>query len=435
MSEGEKKVNVSVPLSADRELIITVPLSERKNSSSICLHGVTTYNDPKVDIMGAPMIPDVQYHLLPGKTVSIYSWSSSTIEICGSPTLIKNIQRNPCKSIVRPLVEYHCMLHQGRSEADKKSTIGPTVLICGSSTSTKAQIGRSLCSYAARSGWKPLLVDLDCSVSQSIGVPGSIGAAVVEYPIPVDEIISQTHITILHFLGSLECQKNTDEGIIMNPTYFNSATVLLDIVQKRLLQHIGTLCSSSGAVVIAPEVVGFSGANFIMNIAEKYSISNILCCGDDYLFYKLYSRFCDNVPVVETKVEKISQGYFPNINFPLEIILPTLYKSFFYGNGGTNLYPASWTQPLDMIEIFCLRDENKNVVLVSVEMEALQGIVGCIAGLYYLSNPQSLLLASPFTIAKIESVDSAGVHLLTTTHSPPVERLCVVVGSVRWISS
>lgn len=433
--EGEKKVKLFVQLSAERELIIVVPLTEKKNFSSVCLHVATSYNDPKVDILGAPMIPDVQYYLLPGKTVCIYSWSSSTIEISGSSTLIRSVQRNPCKSIVRPLVEYHCMLHQSRAEADKKGGVGPITLICGSPMGLKAQIGRSLCSYAARSGWKPILVDLDCSVSQSIGVPGSIGAAIVEYPITVDEVISQTLISILYYIGSLECQKNTDLGMIMSPTYLNYTTVLLDTVQKRFLSHLGTLSSSSGAVVIVPEVAGFSGANFLMNIAEKYMISNILVCGDDYLFYKLYSRFCDNLPVVQTKVEKISQGYFSSIKFSQETLLSTLYKEFFYGNGATNLYPASWTQPLDMIEIYCLKDENKSAVLVAVEMEALQGIVGCIAGLYYLNNPQSLLMSSPFTLAKIESIDSAGLHLLTTTHSPPLERLCAVVGSIRWISS
>lgn len=432
---AEKKVKLSIQLSADKELIVVVPLAEKKNSSFICVHSATSYYDPKVDIMGAPMIPDVQYNLLPGTTVSLYSWSSSTIDICGSPTLIKNIHRNPCKSLIRPLVEYHCLLHQGRSDADKKSGIGPITLICGNSVGSKPQIGRTLCSYAARCGWKPLLVDLDCGVLQSIGVPGCISAAAVEYPIAVDEVISQTHMSLLYFTGSLECQKNTDMEVIMNPIYCNYVTVLMDVIEQRFSTHMGTLHSLSGAIIIIPELVGTSGINFVIELIEKYAISNVLCCGDDFLFHKLYSRFCDNVAVPQIKVDKISQGFLSNISIPEEVFLSTLYKNFFYGNGATILYPASWTQTLDRLEIYCLKDDNKNAVLESVEMEALQGIVGCIAALFYLNNSQSLLLASPFTIAKIEAIDSAGLHLLTTTHSPPLEKICVVVGSVRWFSS
>lgn len=432
---AEKKVKLSVQLSADKELIVVVPLTEKKNSSSICAHSTTSYYEPKVDIMGAPMIPDVQYSLLPGTTVSLYSWSSSTIDICGSSTLIKNIHRNPGKSLIRPLVEYHCLLHQGRSDADKKSGMGPITLICGNSIGSKPQIGRTLCSYAARSGWKPLLVDLDCGVFQSIGVPGCISAAVVEYPIAVDEVVSQTHMSLLYFTGSLECQKNTDIGVIMNPVYSNYTTILMDTIEQRFSAHMGTLHSLSGAIIIVPELVGTSGINFLIELIEKYAISNVLCSGDDFLFHKLYSRFCDNVAAPHVKVDKISQGFLSSVNIPEEVFLSTLYKNFFYGNGSTILYPASWTQPLDRLEIYCLKDDNKNAVIVGVEMEALQGIIGCIAALFYLNNSQNLLFASPFTIAKIEAIDSAGLHLLTTTHSPPLERICVVVGSVRWISS
>lgn len=433
-TESHEKISINLP--EDGELCIIVPLNEGR-AASISVQNSTATNDPRVDCMGAPMIPGVNYRLLAGESFSIYSWTSAVIDIQGSSSLLKNVFRNPVKSLVRPIVEYHCLLHQIRADADKKGDIGPVVLLCGNNSSGKSCIARSLCSYAARSGWKPLLVDLDNSVSQMIGVPGSIGAAVVEYPIVMDEIISQSLVTFSYFTGFLECQRTTHSGSSMSPTYVNYTTLLLDLVKDRLYSHIGTTIGSSGAIIVLPELVGMSGVNFAIDIAEKYMGTNILCCNDDFLFHKLYSRFCEDIPIeqVQTKVDKISSTYVAPAVIPHEIILPKLFKDFFYGNGPTNLLPQRWARGLDKVKVFQLKDDNNKAGLDSVQLESLQGIVGCIAALYPDNQPQSILTASPLTVGKIDTIDATGIQLLTATHSLPYERICLVVGSVRWISS
>lgn len=431
------KENVSVQLLPDSELCIAVPLNEREPLSTFCLKpNATNINDPKVDIMGAPMVPGVQYHLLPGLNFTIFAWSVATIDFCGSSTMIRNIFRNPSKSITRPLIEYHCLLHQCRAEADKKLDVGPIVLVCGSANSDKGYVARSLCSYAARSGWKPLLVDLDCSVSQMIGFPGTIGASIFEYPMVVDEIISQTQLSISFFTGSLECQTIGETVSSVNACYASYTTLLLDAVKQRLESHIGTFYASSGAIIVLPELLGNSGVDFIVELTDKYGISKILCCADDHLFHKLYSRFCD-VPAsqVHTKVDKLSPSFFSSFTPSVETLLPKLLKEYFFGKGMTNIYPANWTQPLDKIEVFFLKDENNKAILTVIEREGLQGISGCMSALFYYNHSQNLFAATPFTFAKIDSVDAAGIHLLTTTHAPPQERICAIVGTVRWISS
>lgn len=330
------------------------------------------------------------------------------------------------------------MLVQLRQEAETRREVGPLVVLCGSSVYGKKVIGRSLCSYAARSGWKPLLVDLDNSPSQMVGIPGSVGTAIVEYPIVLDEVISQTHFTFSFYTGSLEAQYLTQEGLSIRPSYQHFSSLLLDVVMERLQAHAGTTYGPSGAVIILPDLAGGSGAHFVSDLAEskKYPISHILCCGDDYLFHKLYSRFCQNVPPaqVRTRVDKISPSYVTQPTVPASAALPRLFTNFFDGEGSTNLSHYIWQKTLNRVDIYVIRDDErkKQPVLLAVEKEALEGFVGCIAALYTFKHSQNLLTASPFAMGKINSVDGAGVHFLTSTPSPP-DRLCAIVGSVRWL--
>lgn len=438
--ELDNDTKTSIQLPVDGELCVAVPLGEPRCSSSITLQApANAIHPPRVDILGAPMVPGVEYFLLPGQSLIVFSWTSAVVDIKGSAKLKKNIFRTGMKSIMRPLVEYQCSLDQMRRELHKKNDLGPIVLVCGSTLYGKRLAARSLCSYATRSGWKPLLVDLDSGMDQSVGIPGSIGAAIMEYPLVVDEIISQTHITFSYFTGFLESQQQNDLGASISPCYKHYSSLLMDVALERLQEHIGTVYGSSGAIVILPDLVGASGAAFVASIAERYPVSNILCWGDNYLFHKLYSRFDESGSVAQaakvTKVDKISASYFGPFPVPPGLLLPQLYKHYFYGQGAVNLSPSSWTKELDKIVIYQIKERDHNPVLVVVDMKALQGIVGCLAALHIHQHSQSLLSASPLAFAKIDSIDAAGVHLLTTTHVPPPEHISAIVGAVRWITS
>eukprot|EP00796_Vickermania_ingenoplastis_P009248 gene9248-6501_t len=411
---------ISIQLSADGELCILVPFDESGWSSSVTVQNVANSNEkkqlvPKVDVLGSPLVPGVKYYLLPGQNFSLYSWTPSTIEVHGSLKLLHNMFKMPVKSVTRPLVEYHCGLDQLRRVLHKRGETGPVVLVCGSTSSGKAQIGRTLCSYAARSDWKPLLVDLDCGVSQMIGVPGTIGAAITEYPVTIDEVISQTHVCFSFFTGFLECQSVRDGEATMGASYRHYSFMLLDVMRDRLNSHLGTTYSSSGAVIVLPEVVGVSGANFVFDVVEKYAISHILCCGDDYLFHKLYSRFVEDVDVnhAHTRVDKISQSYFTPAPVPTQLLLPTLFENFFNGQGPIRILSALLLRPFDKVEVFQIKEDSTSSMptLTSVEREELQGKVGCMTALYPSNHSQSLLSASPLTIAKIDAVDARGAFV------------------------
>ena len=65
---------------------------------------------------------------------------------------------------------------------------GPRVMVVGGTDVGKTTLCRLLLNYAVRLGRRPVFIDLDVG-QQSIGIPGSIGALMVERPAdPVEGI-------------------------------------------------------------------------------------------------------------------------------------------------------------------------------------------------------------------------------------------------------
>lgn len=432
----EGKVSVVVQLPADGELLVRVPGNEPRCHAVIKVVAEPGASDPKVDVAGAPLVPDIQYYLIPGICFTVFAWSNAVVHIEGSASLVKNVVRSPSRSATRAVVEFHCQLHKSRIVAEQTASCGPVTLVCGMNSSEKISVARSLCSYAARAGWKPLLVDLDCGASQTIGIPGSIGAAVVEYPMSIDEVISLSQVCTTFFTGSLDPQHVNSSGeLVISLAYSHFSDILLRVCRKRLSMHCGDVYASSGSVVIVPELRDNSGVNYVADIAHAFGAAHILCIGDDYLFHKLFVRL-SGTSDRGIHVDRLSQSNqlgVPSLDLKL---LPRIFNNYFHGSGAVVLQPSQWTKCYTMLTILHVMEVNGQVVLVDVERNALQGIIGCIGALFLSSKVTSALQSSPLAYARIQSIDATGVSFLTTTHFTfPSERLTVVVGSVRWITS
>lgn len=433
---GAKSLVVTIP--ADGELIIAVPLNEPKCSSSIELQPSTGLTDSRVDVAGSPLVADISHYLLPGTTVNVFAWTASAVKIEGTEQLLRNVIRSSTKSVTRPIVEYHCVLHTQRVAAQQSQAMGPVTLVCGGRLSGKEFVVRSLVNYAARAGWKPLLVDLDPSVHQMIGLPGSIGAAIVDYPVPPDEIVSLSLVSTTFFVGSTEVQKTDKLGEpSMSAAYVHFTKQLLTCMRERLSTHVNDLYGSSGAIVLVPEVHGTSGLNFVSDMIQQYDISSVLCLGDDDLFLSLYSRH-DRGHAGQpdfVKVDRISHNFSVVPPPSSDVLLPLRYSEYFSGAGAIGLHPSLWSKPFNNIDVLLLREDQGQVVLAAVPKDELLGVVGCIGALY-LSKSVSALQSSPIVYARVEKIDPEGIHFLTSTHYTfPSEKLVLLVGSVRWITS
>lgn len=429
---------VEINLPSDSEVIISVPLNEQKCSAFIKALAPTGSNDPRIDLLGSPLVVDVTYYLLPGSTFTIFAWNTATIHIEGSEQLLKNIIRGSAKSITRPLVEYHCILHSYRVSAEKERSLGPITLVCGSHNSGKANIVRTLCNYAARAGWKPLLVDMDPSGNQMVGLPGSIGAAIVEYPVTIDETMSLSLVCTTYFVGSSEIQSFDRAGESkISAAYTHFSKMLLNAMRDRLTAHSGDIYGCSGSIVLVPELQCNAGLNFISEIIQQYSVSNVLCIGDDDMFHLLYNRYDKGLSEQgdRVRVDRLSHNFSVVPCAGADVLLPIKYSEYFLGSGATVLHPSQWSKPFSNVDVLVLKEENDQVILSSVPKDELQGIVGCI-GAIYLSRSSNALQSPPLVYARIQTIDPAGVYFLTTTHFTfPSEKLTLLVGNVRWITS
>ncbi|CAJ1027887.1 N-terminal beta-sandwich domain of polyadenylation factor [Leishmania utingensis] len=435
---GSFTKSISVTIPADGELIITVPSNEPKCSASIKLEPFSGTADSQVDVAGSPLVTDISYYLLPGVTLNVFAWTTSVVRIEGSEQLLRGVIRTSTKSITRPLVEYHCVLHTQRVAAEKTQSCGPMMLICGGQLAGKIMVARTLANYAARAGWKPILVDMDPGVQQMVGLPGSIGAAIVDYPLSLDEIMALSFVSTTYFVGTTEVESFNKLGeAFTGAAYVHFSKLLLNCVRERLLIHSHDLYGFSGAIILLPEVHGSAGMNVISELIQQYDISNVLCLGDDDLFHTLYLRHDRGNTALSNyvKIDRISHNFsvVPPVN--ADAVMPLKYSDYFLGTGAVDLHPSQWSKPFNNIDVLILKEEHGQVVLSPVPKEELQGIVGCIGALY---SPKSgsALQASPVAYARVQTIDPTGVCFLTSTHFTfPSEKLTLLVGSVRWITS
>lgn len=95
----------------------------------------------------------------------------------------------------------HHIINEKRKEALKSNSIGPIVLVAGSTFSGKTTLCNIFLNYALKLGWNPTYVDLD--LSNDIFTPGTIAAVTVDYPVPNDFMIDNS-ISIFHGNGNNE---------------------------------------------------------------------------------------------------------------------------------------------------------------------------------------------------------------------------------------
>ncbi|KEG06466.1 polyribonucleotide 5-hydroxyl-kinase [Trypanosoma grayi] len=431
-------------LSAGTEFVIVVPYETKRCSATLKIVSVGGGVDPRVDVLGAPVVVDVSYNLIPGMEFSIFAWTNATVRIEGSKQLLLNCYRPTTPPFVRPLVEYHCIIHDARVLADKKALFGPLVLICGTNDAEKHVIGRTLCSYAARTGWSPQLVDLDCGVGQMLGPPGTVCAGVIEYPMTLDEDTTIGPTSVSFFTGSTAPQVKSSSGEWnMYAPYVHYSHLMMSCASNRIARHTGRVSGSSGAVIILPDLKGVSGLLFVEDLLRRFNISHILCIGDDFLFCGLHNRISNmqesagSRTVASTRIDKLSKSFiYSPLDSGSERIASRLER-YFFGGGAIDLQPSEINKRYSSIEILALKDTNGQAVVSNVEQDALEGIVGCVGALFESSTKRDrdILSLSPFAFARVQGVDAQGVSILVSTHSAIPETLVMIIGSYCWVTS
>jgi polyribonucleotide 5'-hydroxyl-kinase len=109
-------------------------------------------------------------------------------------------------------IEYYLqdpqVLNNQRQEALKSGRPGPNCILLGPTDSGKSTITRMLCNWAVRSGWEPMMVDLDVGQG-TITVPGCIAATPIESPVDIVEGYP-LEMPLVFFFGHASPSENPD---------------------------------------------------------------------------------------------------------------------------------------------------------------------------------------------------------------------------------
>eukprot|EP00347_Sterkiella_histriomuscorum_P016599 403352570 len=149
-----------------------------------------------------PLEEPVFFHQ--GEKLAIFTWHGAEIQVSGRCESYQSSQT--------PMYYYincHSALNQLRQHALKNLLLGPNLLVTGSPQSGKSTLCRILLNYSLKLGWTPLFCDLDLA-NNEITPPGTIACALVEEPLPNDELISQS----MCFFQSSTSQPITQEFFV-----------------------------------------------------------------------------------------------------------------------------------------------------------------------------------------------------------------------------
>jgi polyribonucleotide 5'-hydroxyl-kinase len=189
----------------------------------------------------------------------------------------------PSPSSSRWLADLHHSLNVRRSDARKAGAegLGPRVMVVSSSREAgKSTVCRTLCNYAVRSGYHPLLISAD-SVCPMLGQPGCLSATSVQHPLGLEEGAGFVpHVT--HTTGRpLGANPAADAGI-----FKNVLAALVDSAEQRTMRY--ERCRTGGVIVDTFADDGSdASAALLLEIAEQCGIDTVVVLGGDRLRHRL----------------------------------------------------------------------------------------------------------------------------------------------------
>ncbi|PHJ24314.1 polynucleotide 5 -hydroxyl-kinase [Cystoisospora suis] len=162
------------------------------------------------EIFGSELLPDVEYPLLPGSRLAVFSWGGCTLQLRGRVQQ-EYTASNPA---MKEYLALSAVLDARRQIAALRRSLGPRVLVVGSSCSGKSSICMTLGNYAIRSGWVPTYIELDPRGStdkpQVHIPPGCIGAVVLESL----DFTAEPSFPLVFFYGRTDSPSSTSSATV-----------------------------------------------------------------------------------------------------------------------------------------------------------------------------------------------------------------------------
>ncbi|XP_025096265.1 polyribonucleotide 5'-hydroxyl-kinase Clp1-like [Pomacea canaliculata] len=285
------------------------------------------------EVFGSELAKNKTYNFLPGSKVAVFSFHGCVIKIRGKTEVAYISKETPMTMYLNT----HAAMEQMRQKADMEGTRGPRVLVVGPTDVGKSTVCRLLINYAVRMGRSPVLADLDVGQGQ-IGIPGTIGALVMERAADVEEGYMQTAPLVFHF-----GHKSPADNI----TLFNILTSrLAEVINVRSEQSHRV--NTSGVIINTGGWVRGTGYDAIKHGAGAFEVDVILVLDQERLYNQLKSDMPDFVKIV---LLPKSGGVVERSQHARAEARDSRIREYFYGIRNT-LFPHTFDVKFSDVKIF-----------------------------------------------------------------------------------
>ncbi|XP_078378577.1 protein CLP1 homolog [Oculina patagonica] len=315
-------------LEKDTELRLEIP-EEKGKAELVLLQG-------QGEVFGTELIKNKKFTFKAGSKVAIFTWHGCTVEISG-PLEVAYVSKET------PMVMYlnlHMGLEQKRIKAENstdESEIGPRVLVVGPVDVGKSTLCQLLLNYAVRMGRRPVFVDLD--VGQGfIGIPGSMGALLIERPADIEEGFPLQAPLVYHY-GHLSPGPN-------EKLYNKISSKIAEVTKERFEKN--KKARASGCIINTCGWVTGTGYRILVHAAEAFDVDVIVVLDQERVYNDLKKQFGNKVQIVHLPK---SGGVVVRSTETRRGARDGRVRNYFYGIKG-NFYPHSFEVRFADVKIF-----------------------------------------------------------------------------------
>lgn len=138
-------------------------------------------------------------------------------------------------------------------------------MVVGQSDTGKSTVCRILCNYAVKSGWQPLLVDLDVG-QPMFAIPGTVSCTPIEYPLGVNDLVSHgPTLPLSFFFGHTNPAENLSH-------YKTICKKLAGCIEKRLERPDAKARYSGVIINTCGWVDEGDGYDTILSLVESFKV-------------------------------------------------------------------------------------------------------------------------------------------------------------------
>ncbi|ETO30340.1 hypothetical protein RFI_06782 [Reticulomyxa filosa] len=259
-------------------------------------------------------------------SISITTTTATTTTTTTTTTSIGSDSSNvPSHSAIDAIIE------------KEANTFGPRVMIVGPANTGKATLARILANYGVRSGFCPILVDLDCSLNL-MTIPGAIAAMGMTESTNFEVGLHLNSNTLMSkdIIGGSMIYSNQCKPIVyyyghLDPSsksevYRICVSSLALAVKERLIQCNAYRC---GGVIIKCHNSLCSSPSVLGEVIDVFKVNVIIVVDDEYLYNHLKTAHKDRHIAVE-KVTK-SGGVKQKDETERQALRQRIIRNYFYG--------------------------------------------------------------------------------------------------------